>query len=163
LALGPRPSGELVAAAHEAAAPSIAPDVGTATVVVESDAAGFVTTARVVSATPDLASWGDFARELTRLTSSKKLRVPPGARGVRTRLRVVAEWTMPGGQHVETSAGAVPDDVPGADKVCEYSGPQRRCTAGMPVGHTYNGFDLTNIGAKPLRIVRVKVEGETFL
>jgi hypothetical protein len=66
-AVGLGPEGPLVSAAHEAASPAIAPDVGTATFEVECDEHGGGVTARVVSIGADLAAWNDVARELVRI------------------------------------------------------------------------------------------------
>jgi hypothetical protein len=162
-AIGLGSEGPLVSAAHEAASPEIAPDVGSATLEIECDANGGAVTARVVYTASDAAAWSDVARELAKLVSSKRLHVPPGARGVRTRLEIVAERALPSGEKLETKAGAVPDDVPGGDRVCEGTGSTRRCTGGSPVGTTQTLGDLSNIGARRSRIVHVQVLSEQTL
>ncbi len=161
-ALGLGSAGALVSAAHAAASPSLAPDVGTATLEIECDAAGHVVSARVLAASADATQWGAVARELVRLASSRTVRVPAGARGVRTRLRIVAERALPSGKKSTVTPGATPDDVPGGmdNKVCEGEGASRKCAAGMIVGATGNLVDVTNIGARASRIVRVLVLGE---
>jgi len=162
-ALGLGSEGPLVSAAHEAASPALAPDVGSATLEIECDGSGGGITARVVSATGNAAAWNGVARELVRLVSSKRLHVPPGARGVRTTLSIVAEKALPAGEKRISAPGAVPDDVPQAEPVCDGEGLARRCVGGMPLGTTQTIGDLSNIGARRSRIVHVRVLGETTL
>ena len=157
-------AGPLVSAAHEAASPSIAPDVGAATLEIDCDADGKVVAARVLPGSGDTAKWNAVAREVVRLTSARTVRVPAGAHGVRTRLRIVAERALPSGSKRTASPGAVPDDVAGGvDKACVGEGSARKCGAGMPVGVTGTLGDLANIGAKASRIVHVLVLGEETL
>lgn len=156
-------AGPLVTAAHEATSPSIAPDVGTATLEIDADATGLVTAARVVAASGDLPAWDGVAREVVRRMAAKRVRVPAGARGVRARLRIVAERTLPSGETGSVSGGAVPDDVPEMPKQCDGTGSARRCRAGMPLGVTATAHDLSNVAAKASRIVHVQVLGELAL
>jgi hypothetical protein len=147
-------SGALIAAAHDAAVPSIAPDVGAATFEIDCDATGRITSARVVEAGADAAAWNDVAQRIVHLMASKPMRVPPGARGIRTRLRVVADRTLPAGESRGVRNGATTDDA------CDKSGGQSRCTAGLPAGVSGSWGDLSNIGAKRSRIVRVQLLSE---
>jgi hypothetical protein len=156
VALGHGIAGPLVSAAHDAASPNIAPDVGTATIEIESDASGQVVAAHVVDASGDRARWDDVAERIRRSMADKRLRVPAGARGVRAHVRIVAERTLPSGERTSIHAGAAPDEV------CEGSGATRRCTAGMPgAGGTWG--DVTNIGAKRSRVVHVQLLDEALL
>ena len=163
LGLGLARGGPLVAAAHEAASLAIAPDTGSATFDVESDASGRVMAANLVASNGEAPAWTDVARELVSLMASKRLHLRPGARGLRTRLRITAERTLPSGTQTSSSPGAVPDDVPGADPVCEGQGSERKCVAGMPVGVTRSFGDVANIGAKATRIVHALILGEQTL
>jgi hypothetical protein len=160
-ALGLGHGGPLISAAHDAASPSIAPDTGTATFDVESDATGKVVTARVVSASAEPGAWNDVAQELVRLMSAKTLHVLRDARGMRTRLRIVAERTLPSGAPYARSTGAVPEDACAGDPVGP-GGLGRKCRGGMPVGLSQS-FDVADIGARSSRIVRVQLLGEAAL
>jgi hypothetical protein len=156
-------AGAFVSAAHEAASGSSAPEAGTATLEIESDAAGAVVAARVV-ASDGAPGWTGVARDLVRAMSAKRVRVPPGARGVRARLRIVIERAPPSGKKVATNAGAVPDDVPGSEPQCDRGGALgRRCTAGMPAGLSVTGADVANAVGKASRVVRVVALGEERL
>ena len=159
-ALGISPGNALITVAKEAASPILAPDVGVATLEIESDASGRVVSASVVSGPADAAAWGDVAREIVKRMSGKNLRLPRGAHGLRTRLRISALRTLPSGKSGGTAAGAVPDDVPGTpggDRACEGTGGSRKCVGGMPTGATATGADLSNIGARAMRVVRVQL------
>ncbi len=163
LELGLGSSGPLVTAAHEAA--SMAPDVGAATLDIDVDGTGRVVTARVVTVSDDRAGWTAMAQEIVRIASGKSVHVGAGSRGVRARLRIVAERVPPAGTKRTSSAGAVPDDVAGGmdGKACEGEGAERKCVAGMPLGGTTTLGDLANLGAKAARIVHVTVLGEAAL
>lgn len=156
VATGHSIAGPLVSAAHEAASPNVAPDVGTATIEIEADASGEVVAARVVDASGDRARWEDVAEQIRRSMAHKRLRVPSGARGVRAHVRIVAERTLPSGERTSIHSGAAPDEV------CDGSGPTRRCTAGLPgAGGTWG--DVTNFGAKRSRVVHVQLLDEALL
>jgi hypothetical protein len=109
--LGLGTGGPLVSAAHDAASASIGPDVGSATFEVESDATGRVIAAHVLSASADIAAWNDVARELVRLMGPKTLHAPRDSRGMRTRLRIVAERALPSGGHYTREGTGVHFDV----------------------------------------------------
>lgn len=156
VATGHSIAGPLVSAAHEAASPRLAPDVGSATIEIDSDASGAVIAARVVDASGDRARWDDVAEEIRRSMAHKPLRVPAGAHGVRAHVRIVAERTLPSGERTSVRPGAAPDEV------CDDSGPTRRCGAGMPgAGGTWG--DVTNFGAKRSRVVHVQLLDEALL
>lgn len=156
VATGHSIAGPLVTAAHDAASPNVAPDVGSATIEIESDASGVVVAARVVDASGDRARWDDVAEQIRRTMAHKPLRVPAGARGVRAHVRIVAERTLPSGERTSIHSGAAPDEV------CDGSGPTRRCTAGLPgAGGTWG--DVTNFGAARSRVVHVQLLDEALL
>ena len=157
-ALGLGRASPLVSALHRAAAATNAPAIGAATLEVECDASGAVIAARA-----DDRAWAPVAEALVRNMGGKTLRLARGARGLRARLRVVAERTLPSGPRGGSSIGAVPDDAPGANKACDGDGLARRCVAGMPLGATNAQHDTSNLGASASRIVRVQLLGESEL
>jgi hypothetical protein len=151
-------AGPLVSAAHEAASSSSAPEVGTTILEVDIDSQG-----RVVTARAEDRAWNGVASALVQRMARKPVRVTHGSRGLRARLRVVAEKAPPSGARGSSGVGAVPDDVPGGTKACEGTGIHRRCVAGMPVGVTNAQHDTSNVGANPTRIVHVQLLAETEL
>jgi len=157
VATGHSIAGPLVSAAHDAASPNTAPEVGSATIEIESDASGQVVAAHVVDASGDRARWDDVAEQIRRSMANKRLRVPAGARGVRAHVRIVAERTLPSGERTSVHPGAAPDEV------CDSSGPTRRCGAGMPAGAGGTWGDVSNFGAKRSRVVHVQLLDEALL
>ncbi len=158
VSLGLGRAGPLVSATRDAASSSSAPDVGATILEIESNSSG-----TVVAAHAEDSAWNEVARAVVRRMAGKALRVAPGSRGLRARLRVVAERALPSGARGSSSVGAVPDDVPGGNKVCDGEGIHRRCVAGMPAGATNASHDLSNVGAKPTRIVHVQLLAESEL
>ncbi len=155
-------AGPLVAAAHEAASPSIAPDVGDALFDVVCDRDGQVVDVHVAGASGDISAWSDVAREIAKTMASKRMHVPHGAAGVRARIRVRAERALPSGEQRAPTPGAVPDDAPGSEPQCAGKGWSRKCQGGMPVGASTT-FDISNIGARRSRIVHVQILSEAPL
>ena len=151
--LGLGRAGPLQAAAQEAASATVAPDTGVGELVIDCDGDGHVVAVRAVQ-----SDWQPVATRLARVMAGKTMRVRPGRHGLRVKLRIVAERTPPAGRsQPESSAGAVPDEV------CDGQGLTRRCVAGMPFGVSGKGRDLSNLGARPGRVVHVTVDGETDL
>jgi hypothetical protein len=81
-------AGAQVIGAARAVADTNAPRNGRGTIEIATDADGNVV--RVTSTSP---SWESYARDLRAQLGGKRLRVPPGARGVAVRLSVSAEVT----------------------------------------------------------------------
>jgi hypothetical protein len=81
-------AGAQVIGAARSVADAKAPSRGHGSIDIETDAEGNVV--RVTSTSP---SWEAFARELQAKLAGKRLRVPPGARGVAVRLAVSADVT----------------------------------------------------------------------
>ena len=160
--LGLSRASPLVTAAHEAASPSIAPDEGSATFEIQSDETGRVVSARLVSFGSDTSAWNDVGRAIVTAMASdaKRLRLPPGARGLRARLQITAQRVLPGGEKHSYAPGAVPDDVAGGGSGCVQNGNTRKCIAGSPAGASGTLGDLSNIGQKRSRVVHVELLGE---
>lgn len=150
--------GPLVTAAHAAASNEDAPHTGSAFFEVDADPNGVVTSAR----TED-ERWRGVADGILRAMRGKTVRVAPGASGLRTRVRVVAELQRPSGEEKSLKLGAVPDDIPGGEKQCVGKGLERKCLTGMIVGFTVTGADANNLGAAVRRVVHVTILGETDL
>ncbi len=156
-------AGPLVSAAHEAASSPSAPDEGSATYEVESNAEGRVTKVTLVSPGPDRDGWSAVGRALEEALAAKSLRVPSGARGVRARVQIAAKRTLPAGEKRTYAPGAVRDDIAGTSegaKECVGEGMARKCTKGSPFGATGTWGDLSNVGQIRTRVVHVQILGE---
>ena len=155
--------GALLSAARDALSGSSAPDEGSATIEIDSDSEGKVVSARVVAATAEVAAWNAVAREIVRLMSSKVVHATREGRGLRTRLRVVAERTLPSGaKYVHSTGPAVPDDACVGQADRRLGGLGRKCSTGLPAGASQS-FDLADVGARPSRVVHVQLQGEVPL
>lgn len=146
-------AGLLVTIVHTAASSPSAPETGTTTFEVDCDASGSVVDARAAD-----SAWDEVAKAIVTLMNGRTIRSTP--RGLHASLRVVAEHTISSGARGTTSAGAVPDDVPGGGRACAGAGLTRRCVAGLPIGLTYAQHDVSNVNRKPTRIVRVQLVEE---
>jgi hypothetical protein len=80
-------SSAAVSAAYQAAS-AHAPAAGLAVFEVEADASGAVVAVTLVSEGPEYAKWSRVADELRAELAKRKLRVPQGAAGLLTRLRI---------------------------------------------------------------------------
>lgn len=133
--------GPVVTAAHEVAM-EYAPMSGFALFTVKTDGEGAVVSVSVVDVGSDLTGWTGVAKALQKKLQAKKLVVPTGASGVAVTVRVDAKLTMPSG-------------APSGKAFSPYA-----LKGGLNVGGT---FDLSDIGAKPLRVVAVHVVNESRL
>ncbi len=81
--------GPVASAAHDVSSGVDAPETGSATIDVETDASGMVTEAHLVEATDHLA-WSKVAGKLTKRLAATPLKVPSGAGGVTVRVKITA-------------------------------------------------------------------------
>lgn len=129
--------GPVVSAAHDVSIGSDAPDTGTATVDVETDATGMVTEVHLVESSDALA-WKKVAGKLHKRLATTRLTVPKGAAGVTVRVKISAALKLP--------SGAAPGQ------------PVTVAPKGIGIG---GQFDLADIGQSPKRVVGVTVLRET--
>ncbi len=129
--------GPVASAAHDVSSGADVPEVGSATIDVETDASGMVTEAHLVEATDHLA-WSKVAGKLKKRLAATPLKVPSGAGGVTVRVKITAAMKLPSG---------APSGQP------------------VTVGPKYVGvggtFDVADIGQKPRRMVGVIILRET--
>lgn len=88
--------GPVVGAAHSAALGFNAPQLGWATIDVETDAKGAVTTVKVVEFGGD-PGWQRVAKDIHGELAGRPLKVPTGANGVHVRVRISADMKYPSG------------------------------------------------------------------
>lgn len=130
--------GPVVTAAHSAASGFKAPETGRATFEVETDGVGAVIAVRVLDVSSDKAGWEAVATTLRTTLGAQHLKVPKGAKGVLVRVLVEAIMRLPSGATQKVTVA--PKDI--------------------GVGGT---FDLSDIGAKPSRVVSVRIVEERRL
>lgn len=128
--------GGVVATGARAAALAKGPNEGRATFVVLTDREGKVRSVSVADPSADAALWNEAARYLRGALASKRLRVPPGAAGLRVAVLVESKIQMPSGAKPGKSV-----EVQGAGAA----------------------FDVADIGAHPSRVVSCRIVSETVL
>lgn len=131
--LGLGGGGPVVTALEAAVRQSTAPDESQAVLVATADASGAIMSVDVVSASDDPA-YRAIADDVLARLRGQKLRVPAGARGLAMRINVASRLAMPSGGGI------------GLD-------PR---SAGMH-------FDMSDVGARPHRVIHARVLGEQVL
>jgi len=94
--------GPIVAVAEDVTRPSAAPLDSHARLEVTADAAGHVTSVRLVNASEGYAEWERVAASLREALRSRTLRVPDGSGGVVVTLEVTSRWQLPSGHDPDT-------------------------------------------------------------
>jgi len=132
--------GPVIGAAHAAAHDeSLAPTTGIAIFEVKTDASGSVKSVTVLSNDGDGPGWNVVAIAIKKELGTKKLVVPSGANGLKVTVRVQAKFALPSGA---TGSGVSP------------------YVSGIGGGF---GFDVSDIGQKPMRVVAVTEIDESRL
>ena len=138
-ALGMGSGGPALAAAQDAARASTV-DESTATIDIDADASGRVTSARVLNASSDTSTWNEVARAIVAALAGQTLRVPSGANGVVITVRIEVAMRLPSGAR----AG---------------HGVALGCAEGC-IGLT---FDVADVAARPRRAVQGRILDERQL
>ncbi len=131
-AVGALGQGPVVAALEDATRLSPGPSEGNAVFSVRVDASGKVLSLTLEQSSSDFGSWEDIGRQSERALRKKPLHLPPGSHGLAMRVQVRVKIALPSG-----ASHAVTPKV-GADEHGGYVG---------------GGFDVSDIGAHPVRVV----------
>ncbi len=131
-------------ALEDATRASAGPLEGRATFALTFDASGVCTGASVESSSSDRATWDDIAKKAVAALAQKKVRVPSGAHGLELRVQVESKVVLPSGSHAPISGVGLKSDDKG--------------NAGLGAN-----FDLSDIGAKPSRVVGARTIGSSTL
>lgn len=135
--LGTGPGGVVVRVTHDAIHASLAPSRGEATFEATTDERGIAVSVRLLDADAEERAWEDLARVVLRELAKNPLRVHPGARGTRVVFRVRSRVRFPSGTPEKGSSIVM---------------------QGLGFG---GAFDVTDLGAHPVRQVDVVVVSET--
>ncbi len=140
------------AAAHT----SDAPGEGKAVFDVAVDATGECHI-NLLSSNGDFEQWNRLAAVIRNHLAGKRVRVPPGARGLRVVVEVEARQQFPDGTTAKDLGGKVgmSDQGPSAS----YRG--KVCGIGLTLGGLGGGCSPENAGAKPTRVVYSRIASET--
>ena len=151
--LGLGPEGPVLRALEDATYADVAPERGSATFLAVVDARGPVVDLRLLAATGPPRDWAGAPARALRARGGAKLALR-GARGAELRIAVESDVRLPSGNRprerirgsFEESKVVLPENVP---------------TGGMTTGvtdtRTLSTFDVTDIAAKPRRIVHARL------
>ena len=138
-------------------ADSGSPFEGRALFSIRVDEVGLVVSVQVAESSGDRHAWEDVGRRLLNAMAARRVRVPPGAKGVAMQIEITSKVTLPSGArsplHVNSpAADAVSDMAKGKfEKGQDMNG-------SVPI--VGGSFDLSDIGAHPLRVVGARVLSE---
>jgi hypothetical protein len=135
-AIGLGSGGPVLAVARDVAFAATV-DESAATIAVDADATGHVTSARVVSATSDTGGWSEVATAIVKAMRGRTLKVPPDARGIVVSVRLEVALRLPSGARAGHPVEA--GFVPGAFSM---------------------SFDVADVGARPKRTVSGQIVDE---
>jgi len=156
---GISPSSPAIGVAYQSAR-SLAPATGTAVFELQSDPAGLVHTVRVLSASTDQESWKRVAERLQQLLASRRLRVPQGANGVVTRLRIDrGALAQPLAERGRTKRGAALGQAPLHPK----QQTEESTRASLEPGQLSPTLGVTVAGGATAPATRVVVVSERYL
>jgi hypothetical protein len=123
------------------------PFEGRAVFAIRIDELGLVVSAQVVESSSDRRAWDEVAAHTFNALAQKRLRIPPGSKGVAMRVEITSKVVLPSGSRVPITAqlGGTPDPT----------------SPSLPI--VSGGFDLSDIGAHPQRVVGARVLSENAL
>ncbi len=119
------------------------------------DEVGLVVSASVEDVSGDRREWEDVAKATFNALAQKRLRIPPGAKGVTMRVELTSKVVLPSGARHPLTVGSNAVDALGHAMHGQFDQPAE--TPGIFGG----GFDLSDIGAHPMRVVGARVLSET--
>lgn len=137
--LGLGPEGPAMTALSEATRTSIAPLRGRAVFLIRAGGDGVVSSVDVIDSEGG-SGWVDAGRIALEALRGKKLKVPSGARGMNMRIEVRSDVKLPNGESAPFGVRQ------GENKMPEFTIP-----------------DVSNIGAKPRRVVHAHAVGTDLL
>ncbi len=153
VALGLGPDGPVLRALRDSTYTSIAPNRGKAIFLAVVDASGSIVDVKLVSTNGDDRAWRDALERAKKALAGQKLALR-GAKGAEVKIEVSSDIRLPSGNK--------PGDFPIQPKLESshiglHEGAPSAGTADTVQAWTLAGFDLSDIGAKPRRIVHARV------
>ena len=127
------------------------PFEGRAVFSIDVDELGLVVHVGVSESSGERLAWEDVAKGVMNAFAQKRLKVPPGAKHVAMRIEVFSKVTLPSG-----ARHAMNVDSPAAQGLARAAHGQFDRPAESP-GIIGGSFDLSDIGAHPMRVVGARV------
>jgi hypothetical protein len=133
------------------------PFEGRAMFSISVDEVGLVVNVQVADSTGDRRAWEDVGRRVLNAMAQRRVRVPPGAKGVAMRIEISSKVTLPSGARHPLSVSS-----PVVDAARNMANGQfdkgEGMNGGLPI--VAGQFDLSDIGAHPMRVVGARVLSE---
>ena len=153
VARGLGPEGPVLTALRDATYASIAPDRGSAVFVAVVDGGGSVVDLRVAASNGDARGWEDARARALRALAGVKIALR-GARGAELRIEVASDVVLPSGSRARIRPTLEPSQI----SVSESGLPSDNVASA-----TIARFDVSDVGAKPRRVVRARATTVTLL
>jgi hypothetical protein len=133
------------------------PFEGRALFAISVDEVGLVVNVQVAESTGDRHAWEDVGKRVLNAMAQKRVRVPPNAKGVAMKIEISSKVTLPSGaRHPLTVSSPVVD---AANNMAHGQFDKGEgMNGGLPI--VAGQFDLSDIGAHPLRVVGARVLSE---
>lgn len=151
-AIGLGPEGPVLTALTEAARSSLAPERGTATFQATVDGAGLVVSLRLVGSTGGSDGWSDARDRAARSLAATKLALR-GSKGATLTIVVESDVQLPSG----TKPGAAVQPTLKNSQVTLPNAVTNNATSDSVKTYTIGEGDLSDIGARPRRVVRARL------
>ena len=138
-------------------ADSGSPFEGRALFAISVDEVGLVVNVQVAESSGDRHAWEDVGKRVLNAMAQKRVRVPPGAKGVAMKIEISSKVTLPSGARHPITVGS-----PVVDAARNMANGQfdkgEGMNGGLPI--VAGSFDLSDIGAHPMRVVGARVLSE---
>jgi hypothetical protein len=130
------------------------PFEGRAVFAIRVDEVGLVVSVGVAESSGDRRAWDDVAKRVLNALAQRRVHMPPGAKGVAMNIEITSKVTLPSGARVPLSIGS------GAGSAVRDMTKGKFDRAPETPGIFGGSFDLSDIGAHPMRIVGARVLSE---
>lgn len=138
-------------------ADSGSPFEGRALFAISVDEVGLVVNVQVAESSGDRHAWEDVGKRVLNAMAQRRVHVPPGAKGVAMKIEISSKVTLPSGaRHPLTVTSPVVDAARNMANGQFDKG--EGMNGGLPI--VAGSFDLSDIGAHPMRVVGARVLSE---
>ena len=121
------------------------PFEGRAVFSVRIDELGLVVSAQVVESSSDRHAWDEVAAHAFNALAQKRIHIPPGSKGISMQVEITSKVVLPSGAAHRVTA--------------QLGGPPDPTSSTLPI--VSGQFDLSDIGAHPMRVVGAHVLSES--
>lgn len=164
--IGLGPEGPVLTAFQDATYGGLAPVIGSATFLATVDANGFVVDIKLLNTHPKTkdaeSGWDDAREQAKKALAGKKLALR-GSNGAELRIDVSSDWLLPSGNRPKDFPVQPTLRLNGKDVLHPKPKENLMAPSGESAPVTLATFDLSDIGAKPRRIVHTRLVSVTEL